>query len=67
MIGKLFCTFIAICIPKLSIGIFGQNFATLVTSTKAFLLGGKKWTLCPYMMREKGFEVPTFRQRDCSM
>jgi hypothetical protein len=41
MIGKLFCTFIAICIPKLSIGIFGQNFATLVTSTKAFV-GGKK-------------------------
>jgi hypothetical protein len=41
MIGKLFCTFIAICIPKLSIGIFGQNFATHVTSTKAFV-GGKK-------------------------
>jgi len=32
------------------IGIFGQKFATLVTSTKAFCWG------------KKGFEVPTFRQ-----
>jgi hypothetical protein len=32
------------------IGIFGQKFATLLTSTKAFV-GGKN-----------GFEVPTFRQ-----